>query len=35
MASSAEGHSALIEDYFQRIEALVAGAGMARAHPLQ
>jgi hypothetical protein len=30
MASLAEGHSALIEDYFRRIESLVANAGIVR-----
>ena len=35
MASPAEGHTALIEDYFRRIESLVVSAGMAHAYPLQ
>jgi hypothetical protein len=35
MASPAEGHSALIEDYLRCIEALIAGADMARAQSLQ
>ena len=30
MASPAKGHPALIEDYFRRIETLVADAGMVR-----
>ena len=30
MASPAEGHTALIEDYFQRIEALITSAGIVR-----
>ena len=30
MASPAEGHPALIEDYFRRIESLVAGADIVR-----